>query len=122
MRVRMTIEIPDSDVRTVVEELKKIEKLVEQFPEVKWTVMTDDHMMLDPEVKAAIERLAEHKKRDREVKVAIERPKNRDREVALTIERPKNRDREVALTIERPHKKRRSVAADKKKGPKGPKV
>jgi hypothetical protein len=79
MRVRMTIEIPDSDVQTVVEELKKIEKLVEQFPEVKWTVMTDDHMMLDPEVKAA-----------------IERPKNRDREVALTIERPHKKRRSVA--------------------------
>jgi hypothetical protein len=91
-----------------VEELKKIEKLVEQFPEVKWTVMTEDHMMLGPEVKAAIERLAEHKKRDREVKGVIERPKNRDREVALTIERL--------------HKKRRSVAAGKKKEPKGPKV
>ena len=74
--VTMSIIVPQSEADMAwVQAIEKLKKLTQKFPGAKMTLKTeiDDPMILNPEVKAAIERLAEPKKRDREIKVAIEK-------------------------------------------------
>jgi hypothetical protein len=74
--VTMSIIVPQSEADMAwVQAIEKLKKLTQKFAGAKMTLKTeiDDPTMLNPEVKAAIERLAEPKKRDREIKVAIEK-------------------------------------------------